>query len=181
MFEEHGYAATSSRAIARKAGVDHALVNYYFGSKQGLFAEVLAMAYSPKTVFDAVFAPDASRDPVRMAEGLLLGLLTVWEEPGSRGQMLTVVRQAATDESMRASMAEFVGAEVVRRLSAEIGGPDATRRAAGAGAVVSGLVFSRYVLGVEPLASMSPRDVVRTLAPMIAVQIDPSGVARVVR
>lgn len=173
--------ATSGRAIARKAGVDHALVNYYFGSKQGLFAEVLAMAYSPQTVFDSVFAPGASRNPLRMAEGLLVGLLTVWEEPGSRGQMLAVVRQAAADDSMRAAMAEFVGAEVVRRLSEEIGGPGAVRRASGAGAVVSGLVFSRYVLGVEPLASMSPRDVVRTLAPMIAMQIDPAGVARVVR
>lgn len=170
------------RSIAREAGVDHTLVNYHFGSKQELFAEVLAIAYSPQTMFDEIFAPTASRDPLRMAERLLVGLLTVWEEPGSRGQLLDVIRETATNEATRNSMAEFIGTEVVRRISGEIKGPDAGRRAAGVGTVVSGLVFGRYVLGVEPLASMSARDVVRTLAPMIAVQLEPAPrVARRVR
>lgn len=180
-FEADGYASTSVRSVAREAGVDHSLVNYYFGSKHGLFAEVLAITYSPQAVFDEIFAPGASLDPMRMAERLLVGLLTVWEEPGSRGQMLEVVRQAAMNDALRATTAEFVGAEIVRRISGEIKGPDAQRRAAGAGAVVSGLVFGRFVLGVEPLASMSTRDVVRTLAPMIAMQLDPAGVARFMR
>ena len=36
---------------------------------------------------------------------------------------------------------------------------------------ISGLVFARYLIGIEPIASMPPRDVVRTLAPMIALQL----------
>src|SRR6186997_1193655 len=36
-----GYAALSTREIARDAGVNHALINYHFGSKDQLVIEVL--------------------------------------------------------------------------------------------------------------------------------------------
>lgn len=39
-FAETGYAGTSLRAISQKAGVTQALINYYFGSKYGLYEAV---------------------------------------------------------------------------------------------------------------------------------------------
>lgn len=42
LFAVDGYAAVSLRKITGQADVDLALVNYYFGSKEGLFKEVLA-------------------------------------------------------------------------------------------------------------------------------------------
>ena len=44
LFMENGYAATSVRAITGAAGVPVALVNYHFGSKQGLMEAVYARA-----------------------------------------------------------------------------------------------------------------------------------------
>jgi AcrR family transcriptional regulator len=41
---ERGYAALSVREIGKEAGVNHALVNYYFGSKDRLVIEVLDAA-----------------------------------------------------------------------------------------------------------------------------------------
>lgn len=41
---ERGYAALSVREIGKQAGVNHALVNYYFGSKDKLVIEVLDAA-----------------------------------------------------------------------------------------------------------------------------------------
>lgn len=40
LMAEKGYAATSVREITRKAGCNLAAVNYYFGSKQGLYEKV---------------------------------------------------------------------------------------------------------------------------------------------
>lgn len=39
-FARHGYAGTSLREIASRAGVNPALVQYYFGSKEGLFTAI---------------------------------------------------------------------------------------------------------------------------------------------
>lgn len=36
LFAEHGFAATSTRAIAAEAGVSHALLRHHYGSKRGL-------------------------------------------------------------------------------------------------------------------------------------------------
>jgi len=44
LFTEHGFAATSVRKITAAAGVPLALVNYHFGSKQGLMEAVYARA-----------------------------------------------------------------------------------------------------------------------------------------
>ncbi len=45
VFSEAGYAATSVRAVAERAGVNKALVFYYFRSKERLFEKVLQRYY----------------------------------------------------------------------------------------------------------------------------------------
>lgn len=47
LFIEHGYAATSIRAIASAAAVNLAAANYHFGSKKGLLAAVLHRRIEP--------------------------------------------------------------------------------------------------------------------------------------
>ncbi|MGV0033665.1 MAG: TetR/AcrR family transcriptional regulator [Candidatus Azotimanducaceae bacterium WSBS_2022_MAG_OTU7] len=47
LFVEHGYAATSLRAIATMAGVNLAATNYHFGSKKNLFASVFQRRVQP--------------------------------------------------------------------------------------------------------------------------------------
>lgn len=42
LFSKDGYSGVSLRQITGEAGVDLALIKYYFGSKEGLFAEVLS-------------------------------------------------------------------------------------------------------------------------------------------
>lgn len=41
VFHQRGYAATRTRDIAEEAGVNHAMVNYYFRSKEKLFGIVM--------------------------------------------------------------------------------------------------------------------------------------------
>src|SRR5438876_12457509 len=47
LFMEHGYEATSLRAITAAAGVNLAAVNYHFGSKEELFQSVLTRRLHP--------------------------------------------------------------------------------------------------------------------------------------
>jgi AcrR family transcriptional regulator len=47
MFMEHGFEATSLRAITAAAGVNLAAVNYHFGSKEELFQSVLTRRLDP--------------------------------------------------------------------------------------------------------------------------------------
>ena len=42
-FLAEGYQSVSLRSIAAEAGVDVALISYFYGSKRGLFAAVLAL------------------------------------------------------------------------------------------------------------------------------------------
>jgi AcrR family transcriptional regulator len=42
LFSELGYEGTSTRQIAREAGANMAMINYYFGSKDGVFSEIMA-------------------------------------------------------------------------------------------------------------------------------------------
>jgi len=41
LFSELGYEGTSTRQIAKEAGVNMAMINYYFGSKEGVFMEIM--------------------------------------------------------------------------------------------------------------------------------------------
>lgn len=41
LFAEQGYEGTSTRQIAKEAGANMAMINYYFGSKDGVFMEIM--------------------------------------------------------------------------------------------------------------------------------------------
>jgi AcrR family transcriptional regulator len=47
LFVKYGYRAVSGRQIAKRAGVNPALVSYYFAGKYGLYREVLQAALAP--------------------------------------------------------------------------------------------------------------------------------------
>ncbi|WP_069659483.1 TetR/AcrR family transcriptional regulator [Arcticibacter eurypsychrophilus] len=46
LFSENGYDGASTRAIAKDAGVNMAMLNYYFGSKEGLYKAVFVRKFS---------------------------------------------------------------------------------------------------------------------------------------
>src|SRR5687768_765307 len=56
LFGEKGFRSTTMRSIAAAAGVDVALLAYYFGTKDGLFAAALDLPVDPRTLIDEAFA-----------------------------------------------------------------------------------------------------------------------------
>ena len=159
-FSELGYDRTTIRGVAREAGVDAALVIRFYGSKDALFREVMALPPAAAEALERI--ADGPRETVgrRLAE-LIVGLL---ENPETRAIVLGRIRAASSHPEAAALVRETVTRDV-RRLTDAVSDDEPDVRAVLAGTHVVGLAFARYVVLVEPLASMSAADVVEYAAP----------------
>jgi AcrR family transcriptional regulator len=159
-FAEQGYEGATMRGIARDAGVDPALVSYYFGSKSALFVESLRLPVNPADAIAAVLADGTDG----LGERLVTRFLQVWDNPASGEPIISVLRSAASRPEL---LREFVERQIVPRFGAGLEGPDAELRATAIASQMLGLAMMRYVLRVEPLASAEPEQVVARIAPTV--------------
>jgi len=90
---EHGYEATSLRAITATAAVNLAAVNYHFGSKEELFESVLTRRLDPmnqaRLDLLARFESEAAHRPVdceRILAALLIPALALARDPARGGK-----------------------------------------------------------------------------------------------
>ncbi len=164
-----GYNRTTMRAIAERAGCDVALISYYFGSKHGVFTASMALAVSPGQVLTRVLEGDVEDLPRR----ILAAAIKTWDDPENWQPLRELLTLALQDPTLLRGVREYVEHEVVGRLAERIGGPDATARAVVAAVQVGGLIFARYLLAVEPIASMDAGEVGRRLAPAMKVALLP--------
>lgn len=163
LFAEHGYDRTSLRRIAHEAGVDPKLVSHFFGSKQRLFVEVFAFPVDPAVAVPQLFAGDPAQLGARVARFLL----SVLEDPAGRRRITGLLRAAATEPEAARLVRDLVGREVLARLVEALGVEDADVRASLLGSQVVGLAMARYVVRIEPLASMPADDVAAAIAPTL--------------
>lgn len=170
-FLERGYAAASLRAVARRAEVDPALVRYWFedGKPQLFVGSLLDSGINPARIAEAVAA-----GPVEsMATRMVTAILAAWETPGASDSLQLLVRGLTSGHDLPGSVREFLMAEVFARVRPRFDGPDAALRVNLAMSSVVGLMLARYVVRLEPLASMPAEDVVRHVAPVIQRYITP--------
>jgi hypothetical protein len=62
-------------------------------------------------------------------------------------------------------------AGAVAVLAERLAGPQATARAAATVTTIAGLIFTRYVLGLQPLAGMPGDQLIRHVAPAIRASL----------
>jgi AcrR family transcriptional regulator len=170
-FLADGYQAVTLRSIAAEAGVDVALVSYFFGSKRGLFAAVMTLSVNPADVLAAALPGELSTLPER----LLYRLIAAWDDAQRSAPMRAMIVAAVNDDGVARLLREAVEGEMIARLAQRIGGPDATVRAAVATLQTVGLIFQRYVLRLEPLASMPADELVARLAPAMRAALAPTS------
>ncbi|WP_328465290.1 TetR/AcrR family transcriptional regulator [Streptomyces sp. NBC_00448] len=169
-FLEHGYQAVTLRAIADEAGVDVALISYYFDSKRGLFGAAMALVANPADVLTRVL----DGDPATFSVRALRALVTIWDSSDTRPALEAMVRSAAADEALAALLREMLEREVFGRIAERIGGANAQARAMAFGAQMAGIIMTRYVLRLEPIASMSVDDIVRHFGPSLRLALQGS-------
>lgn len=162
LFARKSFDGVSMRSIAREAGVDPALVHHYFGSKDQLFEEVLSHGASPDSLIEHVTAlprEDWGAELVRSALGLM-------DSPA--GPALRAVLRSGIG-SHPDPLRRFVGDRILGRLTQHLEGSpqERSKRAVLAGSQFVGLFVARYLVAVEPLASMPGEEVVGAVGPAI--------------
>jgi AcrR family transcriptional regulator len=160
-FAELGYDRTSLRSIAREAGVDQKLVAYFFGTKQQLFVEVVRLPFEPAVVVPMVFGGERESVGERVAQ-FIVALL---ENPQARQPLVGLVRAAASEPEAARMVRELLTREVIARIVEALGVDDAPFRASLVGSQIVGLLMARYIVGLEPLASLPAEQVAVAIAP----------------
>ncbi|MGW3149510.1 TetR/AcrR family transcriptional regulator [Streptomyces sp. NPDC001177] len=156
-FAERGFAKTTIRAIARRAGVTHGLVIRHFGSKEQLF---LAAVPSSQNLMAEV-AGDPKSLPTRVARSYVRRM----SDSGGSDPFVALIRAVASNEETAKRLFAAMQEESLEMYRHVIPGPDLEERVSSVGAYLIGVTFSRYVFKSGPLASMSDEELIRHLIP----------------
>jgi len=158
MFAARGYEGTTIRAVAAQADVDASMVMRYFQSKAGLFTAAITMDLQ---VPDLRSVPASER-----GELLVRFFVSRWEDPASDDEMIALIRTAVTSETVAEQLQAVVG-QLVTRPIANLGDEQAAERGTYIVAQLLGLALCRYILRMEPLASLPPDAVVAAVTPSV--------------
>lgn len=162
VFAETGYDGATVRAIATRAGVDAAMVNHWFGSKEGLFAQaVLELPFDPVELQKALRqGPDDE-----LGERIVRTFITRWDSAGG-GQFVALIRSITGHEQAGHVLRDFFQ----RFFSALITSIDSDRiplRMNLCATQMVGLGMVRYVAKFEPVTTEDVEVLVRAIAPTL--------------
>jgi len=140
-FREKSYDEVTLRALSEAAGVDHALVRHYFGSKGELFVEAMEI-------------PDAAIGIVELLRrhpdeewGALIAEVFLTPDDDATRTAVQVIR-AATSEPRAAQLIREFHQRQIRLGLMDLGVSHAGVRASLIGSLVVGLTFSSEILGL---------------------------------
>jgi AcrR family transcriptional regulator len=162
LFRERGYSGTSVRAIATQAGVDPAMVYYFFDTKQGLLTATLDMSPNVPPAFESIFAGDLGGIGERIVRALLEAMDT-----SSSAPFAILTRAATTPDQSETLLREFIDRELTGRLTAMLDTPDAVMRVGLVSTYLLGLAVARYVIKIEPIATASVDELVGRIGPTL--------------
>ncbi len=172
-FAKSGYDGAGVREIAEAAGVTAMLVNRYFGSKEQLFAEVVADTMSGKTVITDELGENAS-----IAEYLVDGLLAT-TRPGETplDGTLIMIRSSSSQRAAEIGKRQ-IEKQHHRRVAAALKGDHAEERAALILSLIAGVQFMRQMMKLSPLASADNATLRKLLVPVMQQLIEPKAAKR---
>ena len=147
--------------MAAGAGVDSALVHHYFGTKEQLFAAAIKLPIDPMTVL----VPMRETPVEELGLRLPSVLLPIWDSEMGAGLIATVRSLlAGADVSLaRSFLQEVVVAEVGSRVDTPPG--TGKIRAQFVASQLMGVVMARYIVQIEPFASLPAEQIARTIGP----------------
>jgi AcrR family transcriptional regulator len=161
LFAHNGIGNTSIRAVAAAAGVDPALVHHYFGTKEKLFAAAIRVPIDPMDII----GPLREVPVEELGHKIPSMLLPLWDSELGTGLIATLRSILAGSEVnlFRSFIQELIAAEVGSRVDDPPG--SGTIRIQFVASQLVGVVMARYILQLEPFASLPAEQVAQTIAP----------------
>ncbi|MFI5491714.1 TetR/AcrR family transcriptional regulator [Actinoplanes sp. NPDC051859] len=158
-FAAHGYAATTVREIADDAGVNVALINRYFDSKEGLFKACLVGAADEidRSVRDQVTVDQIPAAIAAQITGNRDGL------PPTR--LLLLLRSSGNEraDQIRRDVLHTFAVRLATVAGWQPGDDQLLLRAEMLLSAVLGITLLRYSTGLEPLTAATEQDLIAPL------------------
>jgi len=166
-FARAGYDGAGLREIAADAGVTAMMVNRYFGSKEQLFAAVIAEVMTAPIILTRENLASSA-----LGEALAAGLVNQTQAGATPLDGFLIMLHSAS--SSRAAEIGRVQIEqhYHRQLTAALRGKLAPQRAALVLSLVAGVQVMRQMIGLSALAEAKPAALIRILAPIFQQLVD---------
>lgn len=181
-FIARGYDGTTMRSIAKGAGCDPAMVSYYFGSKQRLFRDCFDLPLDPLEQILQLWAPGIEG----VADRLLDFAFTLYEERLTKDRMKALMRALITDAETTQRFRAYIRDNLLKGVAQLLDAVDPnldsdTRQLLEARfqtlveilmSMIYGVATMRYIVQLEPVASMPREELQRFLSPILQTQIE---------
>jgi AcrR family transcriptional regulator len=163
LFATGGFEATSIRAIARGADVDPALVLHYFGDKERVFTAAMDVPLDPQDAVARIVPGPRSA----VGRRLVAYFLSIWEDADKREPLMGMLRGATTSPHVAQLLRGLLHERVLTPVGDALGQPDSALRMTLCSSQLLGLGIARYILRMEPLASLSPEETIELVGPTL--------------
>lgn len=160
-FARFGYDGVGVRDIAAGAGVSAMMIGRYFGSKEQLFAAVVADTLDKPVIL--------TRENLRsdaLAETMARSLVEITAPDATPLDGFMVMFNSASSPAATEINRSQIELHHYKNLVETLTGPLAPERAALALSIVSGVQVLRQMLGLNALIEANPDDLVRLLTPV---------------
>ena len=168
-FARGGYDGAGLREIGAGAGVTAMMINRYFGSKEELFAEVVAGIMATPIILT-----EANLKSGSLGKALAAGVVQQTRSGATPLDGFLIMMHSASSSRAAAIARTQIERHYHQQLTAAIAGDLAAPRAAVVLAVVAGIQVMRQVIGLSALAEATPDALLKILTPLFEQLLDPS-------
>lgn len=168
-FNANGYEETTMRRIGKRLDCNPSLVTYYYGSKESLFRAAMNLPEDPARQILEILLPGWEGAGARV----LAYILDMYEAQLTAETMSTLLRTLMTDSATAQRFRNYAKTEVLDRIASSIeGSEEVATELELIVATVSGVMMMRYVVRIEPLASMPGPELIARMAPVVQARFD---------
>jgi AcrR family transcriptional regulator len=160
-FARAGYDGVGVREIAKGAGVTAMLINRYFGSKEQLFAEVMAETMATPSILtqENITSPRAGED-------IAAALIEQTKTGATPLDGFLITLHSASSKRAAKIGRKQIESHHQKVMTSALSGDMAPQRAALVLSLIAGFQVMRQMIGLSALADAEPKALVKILGPL---------------